>query len=572
MESEKEFEVGKTYLIETEVETPCFEVFRTLTQNKMGLCVTDEHPDHIKVKYDLEDSKFARLSTSEERTSIGPQELDLLGLTIKRFISEDNGVILLHGTDYLISKNDTSAVIRLIRSIQERIREGSSILLIVLNTAKIEEKDVQKLKNELDLEIKSVKDFTEKEKENTVTEHGDHLVSQVRSMMEFLEEQEHYIEREEKKIDKKTPSGATEFRELEELKDEVETLREENRALKNELEKIKTEREEEDEVFEEEIVDEVVATVEEEKEDIEEQMQRMEHDKDSQKAKKSPALMDTLRKLEGEVTSLRDEVKTIKEESSKESTQELSQEEEAREEVEGKTDIIDSEIPSTEPAEDDQEAIDEVDLESVSDTYSEDDHEVIREPRLEDEYLTEEKESTEKVEKESMVENEEETDDRILYEENKTILKSNSNIAEDINSETSIEVQEGVTLKGSLKSKEDIILNENTAIQGDIISESGDVEIGKDCKINGEISGNTISISERSKVKDLNAKEDVVLKNNTRVRNILSQRDVKIYENVEIDGGIDYGGQLDLNGEYINIRGRIRPIDEEEEVVKEKWV
>jgi len=555
MESAKEFEVGKTYLLETDIEDPSFEVFRTLTQNKLGLCVTEEHPEHVKEKYDIDDVKFARLSTSGERTSIGPQELDLLGLTIKRFISEEEGIVLLHGTDYLISKNDTSSVIRLIRSIQERISEGSSILLIVSNTSKIEEKDVKRLKSELELEIISFKDSKEDKKEKPVTEHGEHLVSQIRSMMEFLKEQEDYIEREEKKIDQKTSTGSSDFIELEELKNEVETLREENSALKDELEKIKTEREEEgeDEVFEEEIVDEVVATVAEEKKDIEEQMEQIEHEKekDSQTPKRHPALMGTLRKLEEEVRSLREEVKTVKEGSSKETQHERSQEMDAR--GEEKVDIIDSEISSTEPTKDDQD--------------------VIREPRLEDEYITEEVEEDEPVEKEPMEEiKKEEIDDRIFQEENKTILKSNSNIAEDIESENSIEVQKGVTLKGSLKSKKNIVLNENTTIQGDVISESGDIDIGKDCKITGEISGNSISISERSKVNDVNAKEDVLLRNNTRVRNILSQKDVKIFENVEIDGGIDYAGQLDLNGEYINIRGRIRPIDEDDEVVKEKWV
>ncbi len=574
MESAKEFEIGKTYLLETEVEAPSYEVFRTLTENKPGLCVTEEDPDHIKDEYDIDDAKFARLSTSGERASIGPEEIDLLGLTIKRFITEKKGVVLLHGTDYLISKNDTSAVIKLIQSIQDRVKGGSSILLIVLNTNKIEEKDEQRLKSELDLEIRSFEESKEEKRETPVTENGEHLVSQVRSMMEFLKEQEGYIEREEKKIDQKTPTSASHLRELEELKDEVETLREENRALKNELEKIKTESEEdEEEVFKEEIVDEVVATVEEEKKDIEEQIEKIEQEKDSQKANKSHAFIDTLRKLEKEVSSLRDEVKTIKEESSKEAPQLVSQEGEAREESEVKPDIIDSEISFEEPDEDDQEATDKVDSESVSDADIEEGQEVIREPRLEEEYLTKEKESARSVEKESTDEiKKEEIDDRILQEDNKTILKSNSNIAEDIESESSIEVQKGVTLKGSLKSKKNIVLNENTTIQGDVMSESGDVDIGKDCKITGEILGNSVFISERCKVEDVNAKEDVVLRNNTRVRNILSREDVKIFENVEIDGGIDYGGQLDLNGEYINIRGRIRPIDEEDEVVKEKWV
>ncbi len=539
MEFAKEFEVGRTYFLETEDQDSSFEVFRSLTKDRPGLCITREHPSHLKEKYGLDGVKFGRLSTSGERTAIGPRELNLLGLTIKRFVSDESGVLLLDGISYLISKNNISKVIRFIRSLQERISGKTSIFLIVLNASEIEEKNIQRLKGRLDIETKSLREITSRGKETPTNGKGEHLVSQVRSMMEFLEEQGHHIEREVDRMERGPPSEVSKSRGFKVLSDEIKILREENNALKNELEKIKAERQEEgeDEVFEEEIVNEVVATVEEEKEDIEEQMEKIEEEKGKvlQRGNRVTVMIETLRKLEDEVGSLRDEVKAIKEESSKGDVEDVREDED--------TDIIDSESRPT-----------------SSDLPPEGGFEVIQEPKLEDEYLSEdmEEEQIEKI-----------TSDRIIYDEDKTILKSGFKISGDIESQGDIEVQKGVTLKGSLKSEEDITIDENTTIQGKIISKSGDVKIGKDCKVTGEISGNTISISERSKVEDINAKKDVVLENNTRVRNILSQEDVRIFENVEIDGGIDYGGQLDLNGKYTNIRGRIRPIDEG--VVKEKW-
>ncbi|MFW5946186.1 MAG: DUF835 domain-containing protein [Candidatus Natronoplasma sp.] len=550
MEFANEFDIGSTCLLETEEEASTFEVFRSLLDDRPGLCITKKTPASIKDKYGLDRVQFGHLSTSEDPTTIGPKELNLLALTIKKFVSEDRGVVLFEGIDYLIAENDISSVIRFIHSTQDRISGGSSMMLIVLNTSELDERDLRLLKNRLDLEVKSLeKSVDEKRK---TSEQGEHLVSQVRSMMEFLREQEDYIEKEEDKIDKKSPSGVSDFMGLESLKDEIKALRKENRTLKNELENIKTERQKEgkDEVFEEEIVNEVVAKVEEEKKDIKEQMEKIEEEKEKkqQEDDRMISMIETLRKLEKEVGSLRDEVKTIKEGSSKRGLEGLKEEEVTSEESEEEFDII----------------IDSASSADQSDVSSEGDIGVIQEPKLEDEYLSEEieeKESAEKV-----------TDDRIRYDGDNIILKSDSKFTDDIESKGSIEVQEGVTLNGSLKSEEDIIIDENTTIQGEIMSKSGDVDIGKDCKVTGEISANSVSISERSKVEDINAKKEVLLENNTRVRNISCQGDVRIFENVEIDGGIDYGGQLDLNGDYINIRGRIRPVENEEEVVKEKWV
>jgi len=549
MEFANEFDIGSTYLLETEEEASAFEVFRSLIEDRPGLCITKKTPASIIEKYGLDGVQFGHLSTSKDPTTIGPKELNLLALTIKKFVSEEKNVVLFEGIDYLIEKNDISSVIRFIHSIQDRISGGSSIMLMVLNTTELDGKNVQLLKNRLGLEIKSLKKSVDEERKTS--EQGEHLVSQVRNMMEFLQEQEDYIEKEEDKIDKKSPSGVSDLMELESLKDEIRALREENRNLKRELENIKTERQKEgrDEVFEEEIVDEVVAKVEEEKKDIKEQMEKIEEEKEKEQGgdDRTTAMIETMRKLEEEVGSLREEVRTIKEESSKRDVEDIKEEEPSDEGSEEEIDIIDSEGSADQ-----------------SEAPSEEDLEVIEEPKLEDEYLsseTEEEESAEKV-----------SDDRIIYDEDKIILKSDSKFTDDIESQGSIEVQRGVTLKGSLESEEDLTIGENTTIQGQIISRSGDVEIGEDCKVTGEISGVSVSISERSKVEDIEAKKEVLLENNTRVRNILCQGDVRIFENVEIDGGIDYGGQLDLNGEYINIRGRIRPVENEEEVVKEKWV
>ncbi len=615
-----EFDIGESYLIETERKDSIFQIFRSLTEDRPGFCITSEDPDFIKKKYALKGIKFARISDSSDRKAIGPKELDLLGLTIKRFISEDEGIVFLDGIDYLVSKNDTSNVISLIRSIEDRINGENSAFLMLLDPSKIKEKDLKLLKDKLHSEVKKISDTSEQEKETDATEQGEHLVSQVRSMMEFLKEQEQYIEKEEDKIDLKEPSGISDYQEFEELKEEIETLRKENRELKNELEKVKKEEEgKKEKGFDEEIADEVLVTVKEEKKDIEEQMKKLEEEGQESEVRKGPtALMGTLRKLEDEVTSLREEVKTIKKESPEEAEQDVRQEEDIQEESEeeefevietdGPSDIeeeegseiietdrlsdmeeeeeesevIESERPSEmeeekesevieseRPSEMEEEKESEV-IESETPSDIEEEDEIIREPKLENEYLTEEKEVTGKAERDSIPEGKkQQSDEKITYDDDKMILTSDSRIHEDIESEGSIEVQKGVRLKGSLKSEEDIVISDNTTIKGEIISESGSVKVGKDCKITGEISGESISISERSKVEDINAKKDVILEKNTRVRNINSQEDVKIFENVEIDGDIDYGGQLDLDGEYINIRGRIRPIDQE--VVEEKW-
>ncbi|MBS3790410.1 MAG: DUF835 domain-containing protein, partial [Candidatus Thermoplasmatota archaeon] len=519
MEFAEEFEIGRTYLLETQNQEYPFEVFQSLTKDRPGLCITSELTDNIKEEYDLDGVEFSHLSDSGDRTAIGPMELDLLGLTIKRFASEKEGTVLLDGIDYLLSKNDTSTVIGFIRSLQDRIHRESGILLIVLNTSDIEEKNVQLLKNRLDLEIKSMKDIKGKEEKSPITREGDHLVSQVRDMMEFLKEQEQHIEKEVDQMDLEEPTEVSRSKDFKTLKDEIETLREENESLKTELERIKAESEEKkkEDVFEEEIVDDVVATVKEEKEDIEEGMEKVE-DEEEMKAKegyRSDAMMETLRKLEDEVGSLRDEIDKVKEESSREDVQDIREERKDKK-VENEEKETDEEIEK-EP--------DITESEGTPDIQSESDYEVIQEPKLEVEYQSEKtKKTAEKPKEES---EKEPTDQKIIIEEDKTILKSDFEIAEDVESENSIEVQKGVILKGSLKAEGDITVEESTTIQGEIISRSGDVKIGKDCKVNDEIFGRSVSVSERSKVEDIVAKKEVILKNNTRVRDISCQEDVK---------------------------------------------
>lgn len=611
MEFVNEFDIGESYFLETEKRASMFEALGALTKKRPGFCITSEDPSSLKKKYGLDGIKFAHLTTSRDRTSIRPKELDLLGLTIKKFVSEEGGIVLLDGIDYLVEKNDISGVIRLIKSVEDRIKGGESAFLIHLDTSNMREEDLKLLKTNLDFDVKKINDTFKQPKKTLDADKSEHLVSQVRSMMEFLKEQEKYIEKEENKIDLEKPSGLSDYQKFESLKEEIETLREQNRELKNELERIKTEgqEEEKEEIFGEEIADEVAATVKEEKKDIEEHMEKIEdkEEKEVQQQIRQPALMGTLRKLEEEVGSLREEVKTLKKESPRRTFNEGRLEEYIREEskkyedigsespsdietgedseetekiaserpsdIEAERDFKESDIASSETDKEDEhdkEEIEVIDSERPSDPRVEDE-EVIQEPKLEDEYKTREKEITEESEQEPIEENKnDEVDEDIICDEDKILLRSDSKISKDIESEGTIEIQKDVRLNGTLKSEGDIIISGNNTIQGEIISRSGDVKVGKDCKISGKIHGMSISISERSKVEDIEAKKDVILEENTRVRNIASEEDVKIFENVEIDGDIDYGGQLDLNGDYINIRGRIRPMSEE--IGKERWV
>ncbi|MFW5946256.1 MAG: helix-hairpin-helix domain-containing protein [Candidatus Natronoplasma sp.] len=146
-------------------------------------------------------------------------------------------------------------------------------------------------------------------------------------------------------------------------------------------------------------------------------------------------------------------------------------------------------------------------------------------------------------------------------------LPSNSVIKGDIESEKGIEVENEVRIVGSLKSKEDIILGYGNKIEGDIVSESGDVKAGNATEIGGIIIGQKIHLAEGVEAGQIKGEEKITIEDNCNVSDIFALGDVDIGEFVKIDGTICHTGDFSVS-RGINVTDSIMH-NSREEIEKE---
>ncbi len=510
-----ELTYGNTYLLKTTDEDFVYEAFESIVDGESGLCITRKHPDDIKEKYDYGDKniEFGWLSTSNEEIAIAPDELDILGLTVERFISDEGGIILLDGVNYLLSNNPDSTLIHFMQSLQDQIAVGETMFLIAVDPSNIEEKNLDLLKNELDVEVKEKKKFTPhpEKKEREPVQRGisrrrkeENLVAKVKRMMDFLDEQERALER---KIDQVSRTSSVN-------------------------------------------VSDKVA---------------------------SPGVLDAIEGLEKEIKMLANELKTLKERQMIEKTTEKdrSSPEETPEEKE-----LDEFVEMVERGEELQEELEDIKEEIKGDedvVEEEGEAEIVKKkvipPEKQKDIMIDETEDEEEVEKivhkDSVVPAEEEKS--AIYTENE--VKLQAEVSGDIASGSGVEIQKDVSVKGSLTAEGDIVLHDRATVEGDVISRAGNVKVGKNCTINGKISGNTVHISDNSEAQVIDAKKDVFLGRSAHARKVSGGGDIKLSEKVQIKDGIEYGGRLIFEGSEIAVGDLINPFGEKkkEEVVKERW-
>jgi len=142
-------------------------------------------------------------------------------------------------------------------------------------------------------------------------------------------------------------------------------------------------------------------------------------------------------------------------------------------------------------------------------------------------------------------------------------LPSDSVIKGDIESEKKIEVENEVRIVGSLRSEKDIILGYGNKIQGDVVSNNGDVKAGNATEIGGIIKGKTIHLAEGVKAGQIKGEEKIILEDNCEVSDIFALGDVDLGKNVKIDGTIRHAGDFSVS-RGINVTNSIIPKSKEE--------
>jgi len=140
-----------TYLIEEEKSNRSYSLFENaLKQGIPGFCVTRNYPLKIRSKYDLGDTKIIWLSNIGKEDSLRPKDLEKLSFSLEQFISEQRGIVLLDGLEYLITNNSFLTVLRFIQSLRDQVAISEGILLLALNPSTLEPSELNLLEKEVD--------------------------------------------------------------------------------------------------------------------------------------------------------------------------------------------------------------------------------------------------------------------------------------------------------------------------------------------------------------------------------------------------------------------------------------
>ncbi len=116
-----------------------------------GLCITRIFPEKIREEYGLKKTTIIWLTREKkDDVRIDPTSLIQLSRTIKEYISEtQESIILLDGIEYLVTQNSFKEVLRMIQSINDRVVQSKSMMIVTYDPEALEEQQLHLLSREL---------------------------------------------------------------------------------------------------------------------------------------------------------------------------------------------------------------------------------------------------------------------------------------------------------------------------------------------------------------------------------------------------------------------------------------
>ncbi|MGQ0796300.1 MAG: DUF835 domain-containing protein [Methanobacteriota archaeon] len=147
-----ELERGYTYAILEQDGKEAFEIFKDfVTHGAQGLCVTRRAPKSVVSEYGLERTPILWLSrVASEKNSVRPSPPENIAVAIEHFVDiGQRGVVLLDGFEYLVSHNDFNSVLALVHDLNEKISLQDAILLLPIDPAVLNEKEIALVRREV---------------------------------------------------------------------------------------------------------------------------------------------------------------------------------------------------------------------------------------------------------------------------------------------------------------------------------------------------------------------------------------------------------------------------------------
>jgi len=123
-----------------------------------GLCILRTHPDAVRKRFKadfqmvwLTKTESCPVDDSLSRCEfVSPTDLPRLNTMIKSFLGENKGGrVLLEGMEYLVTQNEFKNVLKFLQVIRDQVILAKGIMLIPLDTAVLEERDLKALECEM---------------------------------------------------------------------------------------------------------------------------------------------------------------------------------------------------------------------------------------------------------------------------------------------------------------------------------------------------------------------------------------------------------------------------------------
>jgi len=164
----------RCYLIKDADPSTALTIFSriVLTQGMHGLLITRTLPKRIREKYNLLKTPIVWLTTNrmQGETCVTPSGIaELSGVLVSFLDQTKNGIILIEGLEYLISQNNFRSILNLLQLMNDKIMISDSRLMITLDPATLEEKEVH-------LISKEAAEFLESKDEVDFSRRYEHLV------------------------------------------------------------------------------------------------------------------------------------------------------------------------------------------------------------------------------------------------------------------------------------------------------------------------------------------------------------------------------------------------------------
>lgn len=166
-----ELKTGYSYLVKEERPEGGFALFKyALSTGMKGMCIARTSPDLVRQKYGELDAKLVWLVSSDQcQTSalppsamglgedcapgegtVGPDKLPWMFSMLSNFMDSNNGgVVLLEGVEYLVTHNSFPSVLKFIQNLNEANARTKCCLIITASPTTMEKKDFSLLEREM---------------------------------------------------------------------------------------------------------------------------------------------------------------------------------------------------------------------------------------------------------------------------------------------------------------------------------------------------------------------------------------------------------------------------------------